>query len=88
MTQSPEWYDESKLVKIRFEQDERGWAVDMGNGQYRLANNPIRGCIGQQHPEVAQWGDLVELVPNNGDNSWLKVVEKYEIPGGEHAEVS
>lgn len=42
MAKSPEWYDESKLCKIKFEASERGWAIDMGNGLYRLANHPIR----------------------------------------------
>ncbi len=72
---TPSWYDERFLVRIKFEQDESGWAIDMGNGLYRLANSPIRSWGG--YDEAASWGDLVRLVPNNGDDSWLEIVEKY-----------
>ena len=75
MDDLPEWFDKSKLKKIRFEKDETGWAIDIGNGQYRLVNDPLRGWDGDQNNP--QWGDLVELVPNNGDDSWLKIIEKY-----------
>lgn len=72
---TPEWYNEDKLVKIKYESHERGWAIDMGNGLYRLANAPIRSLFGGPG-----WGDLVRLNPDNGDESWLIVVEKYVPP--------
>jgi len=79
ISESPEWYDESKLIRIRYEYGENGWAVDMGNGTYRLANTPMRGMVGKPNPEIPQWGDLVKLVPNNGlDDSWLEIIEKYQ----------
>ena len=82
MTESPEWYDKSKLCRIKFEYDETGWAINMGDGTYRLANTPVRGMFtGDQHPAIAQWGDLVKLNPNNGkEDSWLELIEKFEIP--------
>lgn len=75
--ENPEWWDESKLVKIRFEEDERGWAIDMGDGTYRLVNGPIRGLVGAWHPYLPQWGDLVQLVPSAGKGSWLLLLEKH-----------
>lgn len=81
MANTPEWYDESKLTKIKYERSERGWAIDMGNGTYRLVNQPIRAMCGE--PGAASWGDLVILVPDNGDKSWLKVIEKYVRQDGE-----
>lgn len=74
----PDWYDRSKLTRIRFDEDETGWAINMGDGTYRLTNNPIRGMVGKRVPEIAQWGDLVELVPLNELNGCLKVIEKYD----------
>lgn len=86
MAKSPEWYDESKLCKIKFEASERGWAIDMGNGLYRLANHPIRW--GFCHDESsAKWGDLVRLKPDNGDKQWLEIVERY-VPSAEELEES
>ena len=74
----PIWWNDSKLVKVRYEQDETGWAVDIGDGLYRLASNPIRGALSRKgQKDVAQWGDLVRLKPNNGEESWLEVIEKY-----------
>lgn len=75
---TPIWYDDSKLRRIKFEIDESGWAIDMENGTYRLANTPIRGAVGRKHPELPQWGDLVKLCPNNGSKSWLEIIEKYQ----------
>ena len=80
MKQSPEWYDSKKLKRIKYEYDESGWAIDMGDETYRLTNTPIRGMIGKSHPDVPQWGDLVKLAPNSGDNSLLEIIEKYEQP--------
>ena len=71
---SPNWYDKSKLCRIRFALDETGWAINMGDGTYRLANTPIVGMVGKQHPDLPQWGDLVKIVPHDG----LKIIEKYE----------
>ena len=75
MTNIPKWYNEDNLVRIKFEAHESGWAIDIGDGLYRLANNPIRSWGNE---EAASWGDLVKLVPGNGDDSWLEIVEKYE----------
>jgi len=61
----PDWYDEEKLVKIKYAEDERGWAIFMGNGQYRVANDPLDG--------EANWGDLVILISDG-----LKVIERYD----------
>ena len=77
------WLQQGTLTKIRYEADETGWAISMGDGTYRLANNPIRGSTGTFEPERAQWGDLVRLKPGNGDESWLEIVEKYVFPGDE-----
>ena len=74
MENTPSWYNEDKLKRIKFEAHETGWAVDVGNGQYRLANQPIRACCEENS---ARWGDLVELCPNNGDKQWLRVIERY-----------
>jgi hypothetical protein len=79
MQESPEWYDKDKLVRIKFEKTETGWAIDMGDGKYRLANNPVRGMFMGRNPEVAQWGDLVKRKPNNGDDSWLELIEKFKV---------
>ena len=68
--ETPEWWDESKLVRIRFASDETGWAVDMGDGTYRLANSPLDGWDGD--PKKPQWGDLVRL-----KHDGLIVVEKF-----------
>lgn len=82
MSKSPEWYDESKLTKILYERAERGWAIDMGNGLYRLANSPIRSAFEETS---AKWGDLVRLKPNNGEDQWLEIVERY-VPSQEELE--
>lgn len=79
MSKSPEWYDESKLTKILYESRERGWAVNMGDGLYRLANSPIRSAFEETS---ARWGDLVRLKPNNGEDQWLEIVERY-VPSPE-----
>lgn len=74
MKKNPEWFDESKLRRIKFESNETGWAVDIGDGTFRLANTPLRGF---DDPSEPQWGDLVRLKPDNGDDSWLEIIEKY-----------
>lgn len=76
MSNTPEWYDETKLVRIKYEAQETGWAIDMGNSTYRLANHPIRWGLCQDETS-AKWGDLVRLIPNNGDKQWLEVIERY-----------
>lgn len=86
MSKSPEWYDESKLTKILYEKGERGWAIDVGNGLYRLANHPIRWAFGHDESS-AKWGDLVRLNPHNGDNQWLEIVERY-VPNSEELDKS
>lgn len=68
---TPEWYDESKLTKIYFGDGERGWAIDLGDGKYRLANQPIAAMFGD--PDSPRWGDLVEQVGNRE----LRVIERY-----------
>ena len=78
---TPDWYDATKLKKIYFEKDERGWAVDMGNETYRLVNNPI--CSMCDEEGAPGCGDLVKLNPDNGDDSWLIVIEKYVKEKGE-----
>jgi len=79
VAKSPEWYDESKLCKIKFEASERGWAFNMGDGLYRLANSPIRSAFEETS---ARWGDLVRLKLNNGEDQWLEIVERY-VPSPE-----
>lgn len=82
MSKSPEWYDESKLTKILYERAERGWAIDMGNGLYRRANSPIRSAFEETS---ARWGDLVRLKPNNGEDHWREIIERY-VPSQEELE--
>lgn len=74
----PDWYDRDKLRRIQFASDETGWVVDMGDGTYRLANNPIRGMVGQRVKEIAQWGDLIKIGSHTEENGFLEVIEKYD----------
>jgi len=84
--ETPAWYDESKLTKIRFAPGETGWAVNMGDGTYRLANNPIAAmCTNECYKDTARWGDLVKQGPTLRDKSGneyscLEVIEHYVKP--------
>jgi hypothetical protein len=73
----PDWYDQSKLTKIQFdvgENSERGWAIQLDDGTYRLANQPVMGMLaGRPHPDIPQWGDIVEKTPNG-----IKLIQKWE----------
>jgi hypothetical protein len=77
---NPKWYDESKLVKIRFcngDEDrlgETGWAVEIDRKKnlYRLANQPVFAD--------ANWGDLVIADDENGIT---EIVEAYEDEDGD-----
>jgi hypothetical protein len=58
MSEPPDWYDESKIVKAIFTFEngrsvETGWVIDLGDGTCRLANRPIGG--------IFNWGDRVDL---------------------------
>jgi hypothetical protein len=77
MSDSPEWYDESKLRKAYFAEarDYTGWVIDLGDGTCRYANRPL---LGEDGPG---WGDRVRLV----DRGWgfpfadpSEILEKYE----------
>lgn len=74
------WWNEDHLTNIRFEHDEHGWAIAVGDGLYRLVNTPLRGWSDRAEPDLPQWGDLVRLRPQNGEESWLEIVEKYQEP--------
>lgn len=65
----PDWWDPDKLVKIYYNRDipETGWAVDLGDGTYRLANTPITSAFDLHGPK---WGDRVVLTQRG--------IEKYE----------
>ena len=68
----PSWYDESKLTRIKFEFDETGWAIDLGNGLYRIVNHTVRGMCDPKNG--ATWGDVVRVKPKGG----LKIIKRYE----------
>jgi hypothetical protein len=64
----PDWYDESKLCRISYAPPpdaETGWAIDMGDGTYRVVNDPLGSD--------ACWGDLVRLT-----STGLEVIELYD----------
>jgi len=81
---SPAWYDEKKLTRIRFAPGETGWAVDLGDCTYRLANNPIAaGCTHESYKDTARWGDHVRQGPTLTDHtgaaySCLEVIARYD----------
>ena len=69
----PDWYDRSKLIKVRYAEGETGWAVDMGDGSCRLANSPLI--------EDVEWGDRVELLPDPTGADFPsigRILEKYD----------
>lgn len=71
MSKTPDWYKEENLTKIRYTKGETGWAVDMLDGTYRLANMPIAAMRGDY--DSPRWGDLVR-VKHNG----LELIERLE----------
>ena len=78
--EEPEWWDEDKLTKIRFAPNESGWAIALGDGQYRLVNNPIAAMC--NYPGAARWGDIVtpgpDLIDDDGEvHSCLQIIERY-----------
>lgn len=69
---SPDWYDESKLRRVYFDEGYTGWVVDLGDGTCRLANNPLLGDDGPR------WGDRVKLIEGrSGLDSIGEIVERY-----------
>ena len=80
---TPEWYDESKLFRLRFVHEnnigESVWAVDLGDGTCRLANDPLIRGLG--------WGDRIRKPSGDIGAYDFEMVEKYdpkadEIEGG------
>lgn len=70
--ESPEWYDEKKLRKVQFADDETGWVIDLGDGTCRYVNEPLVDGV--------SWGDRVPLI--KGTRGWLradstKIIEKF-----------
>lgn len=61
--------DEKEYEKIRYDDGESGWAEDLGNGQYKIANVPL--C------ESLHFGDIVEF-PDGADrfSGNYKIVKK------------
>ena len=58
---TPDWYDESKLVRATFADGYIGWVVDLGDGTCRFSNSPL---LGENGPK---WGDRVDLFYNPCD---------------------
>lgn len=56
--ETPDWYDESKVVKAIYAEGYSGWVVDLGDGTCRFSNAPL---LGEGGPE---WGDRVDLFYN------------------------
>jgi hypothetical protein len=56
----PAWYDKDKLIRVMYTSTETGWAVDLGDGTCRLANNPCAASDGD--PASPRWGDRCTLV--------------------------
>jgi hypothetical protein len=77
MSKTSPWYDEKKLLRVRYAHDYTGWVIDLGDGTCRYANNPLLGKDGPR------WGDRVTLVPM-GDGFFLadasKIIERWEEP--------
>lgn len=87
MSDNPEWWDDDKVVRLYYALGESGWAIDMGDGTYRLANTPLiawniekrlsKEDLDAIREELPEWGDLVR-VNKVSDNCWLEVIEKYK----------
>lgn len=69
MSESPKWYDESKLRKAYYAEGYSGWVIDLGDGTCRFANQPL---LGEDGPN---WGDRVALV-ESGDGELPRVGSK------------
>ena len=65
-------------VRIKFAPQETGWAYDMGDGKYRLANTPIYGAVGQRVEDLPQWGDLVSIRGGTDELKYLEIHEKFD----------
>ena len=61
MSDTPDWYDESKVVKATYADGYSGWVVDLGDGTCRFSNPPL---LGEGGPK---WGDRVDLFYNPRD---------------------
>jgi hypothetical protein len=81
---APSWWNDSKLVRIRFAPRETGWAIDMGDGTYRLANTPIVSFGVEPHSAEFQrlptWGDLVRIRGGRDEETYLEIIEKHQAP--------
>ena len=58
MSDQPDWYDETQIVKATFADGYSGWVQDLGDGTCRFTNAPL---LGETGPE---WGDRVDLFYN------------------------
>jgi hypothetical protein len=91
MSAVPDWYDESKLRKVRYAEGYYGWVVDLGDGTCRYANDPLLGAdFGETEvdgrlltrEECAEinrnrprYGDRVPLGSNGPDAS--RIIERW-----------
>lgn len=72
---TPLWYKEAKLTKIEFAPSEHGWAINIGDGTYRLANMPIMAMVDPVN--APRWGDLVRHSGSQKPEDYLEVIERY-----------
>lgn len=90
-TDTPPWYDESKLRRARYAEGYSGWIIDLGDGTGRYANDPLLGADpGEQsngtflteeqaaviNAAAPRWGDRVNL-DGEGNPISNQIIERY-----------
>jgi len=83
MKESPDWYDEKKLLHVYYAEGYSGWVIDLGDGTCRYVNEPLLGCDDDDNPDkdrinrdAPHWGDRVPLV--NGRPDSTRILERYK----------
>ena len=82
-SKKPDWYDESKLIRVYYAANYTGWVIDLGDGTGRYATDPLLGCDDMDNPKRDEinanrprWGDRVRLIDFGSD---LLLADKSQI---------